>query len=71
MADFDNNLSFDDELPNWYEREYASFNFKIKVKGNEALLAEWKTLAAQHKLTSELIKAFKKRNAPGQLYLDM
>jgi hypothetical protein len=71
MAGSNTNSFFDDELPDWYEREYVSFCFKIKVKGNEALLAEFKTLSAQHKLTSELIKAFKKRNAPGQLYLDL
>ena len=71
MAGSNTNSFLDDELPEWYDREYVSFCVKIKVKGNEALVAEWKTLASQYKLTSELLKAFRKRNYPGQLYLDL
>lgn len=48
---------------------YATFCIKIRKKGNETLIAEMKSLASEKKLTSELLKAFKKRSGTHQLFL--
>jgi|JI10StandDraft_1071094.scaffolds.fasta_scaffold615464_2 hypothetical protein len=55
----------------YYAENYTSFCIKIRTKGNESLIADMKALATQKKLTSELIKAFKKRSGHRQLFLDL
>jgi hypothetical protein len=55
----------------YYSENYTSFCIKIKTLGNESLIAEMKSLASEKKLTSELIKAFKKRSGTNQLFLDL
>jgi hypothetical protein len=41
----------------WTKREYVPFYIRIKVKGNESLIAEFKQLIAERELTNHLIKS--------------
>lgn len=55
---------------NWTERDHVTFCIKIKVAGNENMLAEFKALAKDNKLTSEIIKNMRNRKGvQGELAL--
>lgn len=43
------------------ERDYVTFCVKIKIEGNENIIAEMKRLTAKKMLTRELIRAIKNR----------
>lgn len=50
----------------WSENDTVSFCIKIKVKGNEALIAEFKRMASESKLTQHIIQSTKKRKGVQQ-----
>jgi len=43
------------------ERDHVTFCVKIKIEGNENIIAEMKRLTAKKMLTRELIRAIKNR----------
>lgn len=47
--------------------EYASFNIKIKVAGNEHLIAQCKRLASEKKLTTVFKKAVRESSKQMEL----
>jgi hypothetical protein len=56
----------------WTKREYVPFYIRIKVKGNESLIAEFKQLIAERELTNHLIKSHRKNKPTGeQGFLDL
>lgn len=54
---------------NVFDGEYVSFCIKIKVAGNESLIAQCKTLAKDKRLTQTFIKSVK--NSSKQLELNV
>lgn len=51
------------------DREYATFSFKIKIEGNEALIAQCKRLTKKKCLTKTFMQSVK--NSTKQLELNV
>lgn len=56
----------------WTQLDYVAFYMRIKVKGNESLISEFKQLTAEGQLTNHLIKSHRRNTSSGhQGFLDL